>query len=100
MPKVSFNCKDIMVKNQDKMMNNQEKLKYSLEKVMSKLRVNINDGSSENRNCTVPQDGGQIPSARIVIIFPRISLVGAILKISFKQNLQFLNLIFSFNTGI
>ena len=48
----------------------------------------------------VPQDGGQIPSARIVIIFPRISLVGAILKISFKQNLQFLNFIFSFNIGI
>ena len=42
----------------------------------------------------VPQDGGQIPSAGIVIIFLRISLVGGILKISFKQNLQFLNLIF------
>ena len=33
----------------------------------------------------VPQDGGQIPSAGIVIIFLRISLVGVILKISFKQ---------------
>ena len=33
-------------------MNNQEKLKFRLEKVMSKLKVNINNESSENRNCT------------------------------------------------